>query len=1086
MQEFANFPSRRSKLCHTYFFHFLEGHVSLSFWKIKMGSHKAVLHHTREPGVNENRMTKLALCAAIGMSCATVSFGASQIQNGANGARGTTGAPGNPGGNGTPGQDAPPANLTVSTADSGNSASVFAGAGGPGGNGGDGVPAGARGGNGGAGGAGGSATAIAVTAVGLVLSGVDTVSAVAVAFGGNGGGGGNGGSVNTPYAGTPGDGGRGGMASASATSAGMSVNSVAATSNAIGGDGRAPGTGSGTSRGGNGGNAHASAAASNTDQFVSATATATGGHGGNAVGDDALAGAGGVGIIDSVNATMTGTGSAVAQATQIGGDGGNGTNGALGGNGGSSILSNAVSGSTSGMLTLKQYATGGFGGEAGGNGGDAQSSLTYTDSQAQSLIVDLRATGGHAGIGNGSISSGSAGSAAVGATITGAHDVTITATASGGWGGNNSTGLASGGGSAVLNPIVGISTGNGDVSVSGTAGGGPAGSSPFVTTNSAPVALFNAVDGISGGNVSLTQIASSSGASAISSLNKSTTSTSLSIYVRAEIGAPYAATSIANADGTNNGGQVYSNANATAFMGTSNASATATTSGDGHTAQATSTADNSGAENGGDAYVSDSSASSNSVALAEGSSQAIATDRAVGGLGPTATATSHASAANFGSAPVSASANAMGGKSGTGPGGAAVATARGTSAGGGNVTVIATQQPGIGINGANTSMTDAVIGETSGILTLEQNAIGGTSLADAGGNATSSLTEFADISSTSVIGTSSATGGATGGRLVLGSQFQFPHGNGGDATSTINLGGNRDVSAIAIATGGAPVVSSTFTMGSATASSRATTAIGLARADSSSNGISGKAESFADAASGIVNNAEAHALAPANGQANHVESRSSVGQPAPAASLASGLQSASFLTAMPATSDSLAALAQHSIAKDFNVDGQGSGPQSDALGLVVLSGFSSGSTNSQTYSASASEVIDISKLPSPQHILLGLLDPTSAGNGFDSLHFRATINNVTAIDQTFTDLSSALTYFSDHTVDEGPTMAGADGMLHLSWQLDLTSTPNEGFGTDFIVANSTVDSAATPEPGTLSLLGCALACLLRPRRRNTN
>ena len=60
-------------------------------------------------------------------------------------------------------------------------------------------------------------------------------------------------------------------------------------------------------------------------------------------------------------------------------------------------------------------------------------------------------------------------------------------------------------------------------------------------------------------------------------------------------------------------------------------------------------------------------------------------------------------------------------------------------------------------------------------------------------------------------------------------------------------------------------------------------------------------------------------------------------------------------------------------------------------------------------------------------------------------------------------------------------VAGSDGLTHLSWELDVQAAAGDGFGTNFIVANATQNSA-TPEPGAACLLGIGLLGLLRRSR----
>lgn len=81
----------------------------------------------------------------------------------------------------------------------------------------------------------------------------------------------------------------------------------------------------------------------------------------------------------------------------------------------------------------------------------------------------------------------------------------------------------------------------------------------------------------------------------------------------------------------------------------------------------------------------------------------------------------------------------------------------------------------------------------------------------------------------------------------------------------------------------------------------------------------------------------------------------------------------------------------------------------------------------------------------------------------------------------FYSLIDGQTYFTDHVLDERPLAASSDGLTHLSWELDVQSAVGDGFGTNFIVANATQNSA-TPEPGAMCLLGIGLLGLLQRSR----
>jgi hypothetical protein len=106
------------------------------------------------------------------------------------GTSGTAGASGNPGADGTAGGDGQDVTAVADTPGENNTATATGGAGGTGGSGGAGVPAGADGGDGGAGGAGGDATARAI--------GSDATSVSATAVPGDVGPGGAGGSATSP------------------------------------------------------------------------------------------------------------------------------------------------------------------------------------------------------------------------------------------------------------------------------------------------------------------------------------------------------------------------------------------------------------------------------------------------------------------------------------------------------------------------------------------------------------------------------------------------------------------------------------------------------------------------------------------------------------------------------------------------------------------------------------------------------------------------------------------------------------------------------------------------------------------------
>jgi hypothetical protein len=150
---------------------------------------------------------------------------------------------------------------------------------------------------------------------------------------------------------------------------------------------------------GAGGVATARASGSGDGGVVSATAQS--GNSGGASGAAHLA-ADGVTAAASARGVDIGTKGISVNATAIAGTGSGGDGGAAGGNGATVWLSNAVSGSSRGSLSLSQIAVAGAGGSTDtgtpGRGGDATSMLSVSDSAASALTGSVSARAGSGGI----------------------------------------------------------------------------------------------------------------------------------------------------------------------------------------------------------------------------------------------------------------------------------------------------------------------------------------------------------------------------------------------------------------------------------------------------------------------------------------------------------------------------------------------------------------------------------------------------------------------------------------------------------------------------------------------------------------
>jgi hypothetical protein len=154
----------------------------------------------------------------------------------------------------------------------------------------------------------------------------------------------------------------------------------------------------GSSSGSDGGSASSTAKASaGSSSNASAVAFAYGG-----VGSDSLSESAGHGGVASAFASATSASGAVAvSALQKGGDGGNGDSSGSVGAGADSLMDNAVSGFTTGALSLTQTAIAGSGGDSaygnGGEAGNARSTLSILDTTAAKLTATVNATAGNRG-----------------------------------------------------------------------------------------------------------------------------------------------------------------------------------------------------------------------------------------------------------------------------------------------------------------------------------------------------------------------------------------------------------------------------------------------------------------------------------------------------------------------------------------------------------------------------------------------------------------------------------------------------------------------------------------------------------------
>lgn len=599
-------------------------------------------------------------------------------------------------------------------------------------------------------------------------------------------------------------------------------------SSAIGGVGGEGSRESDGGRGGLGGFAESRAVGRNAgSSSVNVLAVAKGGIGGGtrSIGNT-LGGDGGLATA-SARGESTGGGNVTVTARATGGAGDEG------GTSADVVLTDSVSGSTTGLLRLIQEANGGS--AFGVDGGSAVSTIRAVDEDGGTLEIESIARAGDGVV---------AGSARASATGTGQDDVHITARARGG------SGIFAG--EVAVESVFGESLGGGSVSVVAEATGGHGffgtGSEAPGAGRGADVLVDNAVDGRTSGLLQLTQSATGgdAGAAGTSGVLKSA-GTAMSRLDRVasagEVVALVEATggrgsgldfqsldattaggqAIADVFVSNDAGRATSLAYAEGGRGGLGRADSASGAGGDATVRATASTLNAGhdvvvggsgtfgavgglsARGGPTSQLSETGdggdADSRSMGMALADSHVSVHDRATGGTGFNGgAALSHAEGHNIGSENVEVLAEAIGGTANRpgGLGGEALASARGTSTSG-DVFVTALVTAGANgfrpagsepVAGVAARLVDAVDGSTAGVLSLTQRAMGGPgsassdSIGGSGGAAESSL---------------SATN-TGGGDLVLISEAV-----GGETLAGLGMGGSASASARGVGLGDSSV-----------------------------------------------------------------------------------------------------------------------------------------------------------------------------------------------------------------------------------------------------------------------------------------
>jgi hypothetical protein len=174
----------------------------------------------------------------------------------------------------------------------------------------------------------------------------------------------------------------------------------------------------------------------------------------------------------------------------------------------------------------------------------------------------------------------------------------------------------------------------------------------------------------------------------------------------------------------------------------------------------------------------------------------------------------------------------------------------------------------------------------------------------------------------------------------------------------------------------------------------------------------------------------------------------------------------------PLLSDVLAT----SAGKPHVTSGLGINNGAEQVGLFEMGGLypNLASGAPAVYTASASFSFDPAQLAG-NSFRVGLQDAQWTGNGFDGLLFQITSGGTPFLSQSFTSLSSAISFFNDQVLNIGSIAPDSSGLLDLDFNFQLTAhAPGDGFAIDLAIAQV----ASVPEPPSWMLLATAIAAML--------
>ena len=418
-------------------------------------------------------------------------------------------------------------------------------------------------------------------------------------------------------------------------------------------------------------------------------------------------------------------------------------------------------------------------------------------------------------------------------------------------------------------------------------------------------------------------------------------------------------------------------------------------------------------------------------------------------------------------------------------------------------------------DGGDTTLTNAVSGTTSGELVLKQQANGGQagtalfgSAGGRGGYAESSLA-FNHVGSS--LNAQSIANGGYGGIFS-----NAPDTRGGDARAVIDVTGAGSVSAEAGAYAGYSYATIPVGIGSNGSASASAIGTGFVQARALASG-GGSRDSQAPVGTGDADS-DATVIGPGGRSVANARAFGSAGTALASARALDDERMRVSATVSGSVKRGTAVTSVRNVTAGAGISvdyiGVGAGPGSvaatavavgdprryivdnalqsdpnaaavidpdDPLQQILLFGefANDGGTNSsqEVDTRTTSSVIELSVDPASlglgNQLVLAFIDPQVAGNGFDSLTFRAEREGVNFLDLTFSNAVLAAAYFDDNVLLFDAFEREVDGALDLRFILDVTVTGRD----DYFATNFLVTANVVPLPSTVWLLGTAVGLL---------